>query len=71
MTVILAFLLIVPVIAALVALRAPASAAPAVPSRATSSADTTVVTSMATQSRARLLIIGAASIDQANMFRPA
>ena len=48
-----------------------ASAEPSVPSRATSSAETTVVTSTATHSRARLLISGAASIDHANRFSPA
>ena len=48
-----------------------ASAAPSVSSIATSSAEMIVVTSTAIQSRARLLIIGAASIDQANRFRPA
>jgi hypothetical protein len=48
-----------------------ASAAPSVSSIATSSAEMIVVTSTAIQSRARLLISGAASIDQANRFRPA
>ena len=48
-----------------------ASAAPSVPSSATSSAETTVVTSMATHSSARLPISGAASIDHANRFSPA
>ena len=47
-----------------------ASAEPSVPSSATSSAEITVVTSMATQSRARLLIIGAASIAPANRLIP-
>jgi hypothetical protein len=37
---------------------------------ATSSAEMTVVTSTAIHSRARLLIIGAASIAQANRFSP-
>ena len=37
---------------------------------ATSSAEMTVVTSIATHSNARLLIIGAASIAQANKFSP-
>ena len=48
-----------------------ASAAPSVSSIATSRAEMIVVTSTAIQSRARLLISGAASIDQANRFRPA
>ena len=48
-----------------------ASAAPSVSSIATSSAEITVVTSTAIHSRARLLIIGAASIDHANRFSPA
>ena len=47
-----------------------ASAAPSVSSIATSSAETTVVTSIATHSRARLLISGAASIAQANRLSP-
>ena len=47
-----------------------ASAAPSVASMATSSAEITVVTSTATQSRARLLMSGAASMDQANRFSP-
>ena len=47
-----------------------ASAAPSVSSIATSSAETTVVTSMAIQSSARLLISGAASIAQANTLNP-
>ena len=47
-----------------------ASAAPSVPSRATSSAETIVVTSMAIHSSARLLIIGAASMDHANRLSP-
>ena len=40
-------------------------------SSATSSAEMIVVTSTAIHSRARLLISGAASIDQANRFSPA
>ena len=48
-----------------------ASTAPSVSSIATSSAEITVVTSTAIHSRARLLISGAASIDQANRFSPA
>ena len=48
-----------------------ASAAPSVPSIATSSAETIVVTSIAIHSSARLLISGAASIVQANRFSPA
>ena len=47
-----------------------ASAAPSVSSIATSRAEITVVTSMATQSRARLPISGAASMAQAKMFKP-
>ena len=48
-----------------------ASAAPSVSSIATSRAEMIVVTSTAIQSRARLLISGAASIAQANRFSPA
>ena len=48
-----------------------ASAAPSVSSIATSSAETTVVISIAIHSSARLLTAGAASIDQANTFSPA
>ena len=48
-----------------------ASAAPSVSSIATSSAEMIVVTSTAIHSRARLLIIGAASMDQANRLSPA
>ena len=48
-----------------------ASAAPSVSSIATSKAEMIVVTSTAIHSRARLLISGAASIDQANRFSPA
>ena len=47
-----------------------ASAAPSVSSIATSSAETTVVTSTAIHSRARLPISGAASIAQANTLNP-
>ena len=47
-----------------------ASAAPSVSSIATSSAEMTVVTSMAIHSSARLLISGATSIDQAKMLNP-
>jgi hypothetical protein len=47
-----------------------ASAAPSVSSIATRSAEITVVTSIATHSSARLLIIGAASIAQANRLSP-
>jgi hypothetical protein len=42
-----------------------------VSSIATSSAEMIVVTSTVIHSRARLLISGAASIDQANTFSPA
>ncbi len=48
-----------------------ASAAPSVSSIATSNAETIVVISTAIHSSARLLISGAASIDQANRFSPA
>ena len=48
-----------------------ASAAPSLSSIATSRAEMMVVTSTAIHSRARLLISGAASIDQANRFSPA
>ena len=48
-----------------------ASAAPSVSSIATSRAEMIVVTSIAIHSRARLLIRGAASIDQANRLSPA
>ena len=47
-----------------------ASAAPSVPAIATSNADTTVVISTATHSRASPLTSGAHTIDQANAFNP-
>ena len=48
-----------------------ASVAPSVSSMATSSAETTVVTSIATHNRANPLTSGAMAIDHAKRFRPA